>query len=394
MSRSSVEAFQVMKNVAQHPDDYLTEWKKRHQQPVIGIFPMNFPVEIIAATGALPVIIQDSREPISEGNTILAEFYCGYTRSIADQAMKGQLDVFDAFMNADHCIQLLGAVDVVREMLSDKPVYFEHLIAAMDDSWTKEQVQKKIHAFIAEAERVTGRSISDDALASCIQSNNRNRQLLRQVFEARRNGDAQFSPAELQTMIVSSMIMDKDEHTALLETVLAEAASKPRDNRIRLHLSGHFCHAPRVELFDLLEECGAVIVDDDLYTGSRYISTDVKESLAPRAALADWYFARNENIPCPTRVQKTVNWDEYLINALEKSGAEGVIVMMAKFCEAHMFYYPELRKALEANNIPHLLIETEHEGIPVETLRTRVEATIERIRRKSPTRQTIQESAQ
>lgn len=393
MSKHSADALLILENIANHPDAYLAEWKAKHQKPIIGIFPMNFPVEIIAATGALPVIIQDSREPISEGNTILAEFYCGYTRSIADQAMKGQLDIFDAFMNADHCIQLLGSVDVVREMLSDKPVYFEHLIAAMDDSWTKIQVQEKIDAFIAEAERVTGQAISNEALARCIKSNNRNRQLLRQVFEARRNGDAQFTPAELQTMIVSSMIMDKDEHTALLEAILADAASKPRDNRIRLHLSGHFCHAPRVELFDLLEDCGAVIVDDDLYTGARYISTDINESQDPRIAMADWYFARNENIPCPTRVQKSVNWDSYLLNVLNNNGAEGVIVLMAKFCEAHMFYYPEPRKALDSQNIPHLLIETEHEGMPVETIRTRVEAMIERIRRKSPSRQTTQESA-
>lgn len=393
MNENRADALQTMKNIAAHPELYIADWKSKQKMPVIGIFPMNFPVEIIAATGALPVIIQDSKEPISEGNSLLAEFYCGYTRSIADQAAKGMLDIFDAFMNADHCIQLLGSVDVVRELLPDKPVYFEHLIAAMDDSWTKTQVQEKIEAFIIEAERVTGQPISDEALLACIQSNNKNRQLLRNIFAARRNGDAQFSPAELQAMIVSSMIMDKNEHSALLESVLADAVAKPRDQRIRLHLSGHFCHAPRVELFELLEDCGAVIVDDDLYTGARYISTDTKESMPPRMALADWYFARNETIPCPTRVQKTVDWDSYLLNALDNSGAEGVIVVMAKFCEAHMFYYPELRKTLNTHNIPHLLIETEHEGMPVETIRTRVEAMIERIRRKSPTRQITQESA-
>ena len=54
---------------------------------------------------------------------------------------------------------------------------------------------------------------------------------------------------------------------------------------------------------------------------------------------------------------------------------------MAKFCEPHMLYYPELRKALDRSEIPHLLIETEHEGVPLETIRTRVETFLERIRR-------------
>ena len=57
-------------------------------------------------------------------------------------------------------------------------------------------------------------------------------------------------------------------------------------------------------------------------------------------------------------------------------------MLMVKFCEPHMFHYPELRKSLDRHGMPHLLIETEHEGIPVETLRTRIEALLERIRRR------------
>lgn len=394
MSKKFDEVVETLTSAAEAPQAYIQAWKDTHQAPVIGIFPMNFPVEIIAATGALPVIIQDSHEAITEGNNILAEFYCGYTRSIADQAAKGRLEIFDAFMNADHCIQLVGAVDVVRQLLPEKPVFFEHLIAAMDDSWTKGQVQEKIDAFIAEAERVTGQRISDEDLQHSFKIHNENRQLLRQIFAERRAGDARFSPRVLQTLIKSSMVMDKQEHSRLLQQLLDGSAAKPRDQRIRLHLSGHFCHAPKAELFELLEDCGAIIVDDDLYTGARYISTDMDASLPPRQALAEWYFARNVNIPCPTRVQRSVDWDSYLLDTMAASGAEGVIVMMAKFCEAHMFYYPELRKTLNEKKIPHLLIETEHEGMPVETIRTRVEAMIERIRRQSPAQAIQQEPVQ
>jgi benzoyl-CoA reductase/2-hydroxyglutaryl-CoA dehydratase subunit BcrC/BadD/HgdB len=49
-----------------------------------------------------------------------------------------------------------------------------------------------------------------------------------------------------------------------------------------------------------------------------------------------------------------------------------------------MLYYPELRKALEAAGIPQLQIETEHEGLPLESFRTRIEALVERTRRRRP----------
>ena len=126
------------------------------------------------------------------------------------------------------------------------------------------------------------------------------------------------------------------------------------------------------------------MVDDDLFHGRRYVSTDVDETGDPIEAIARWYAQRNVNIPCPTRVQQDADWDAYLVGAVRQSGAEAVIHLLPKFCEPHMLYYPELRKGLDAAGIPQLLLETEHEGLPAESFRTRVEALVERVRRKRP----------
>jgi len=207
------------------------------------------------------------------------------------------------------------------------------------------------------------------------------------VFDARRDGSRAFTATELQHLVKSAMIMDPAEHTALLRAVLAsqagDASTDPGDGerRVRVHLSGHLCHAPKPELLDLIESCGAVVVDDDLYHGLRYISTDVAEDENPIDALGHWYTGRNVSIPCPTRVQHDVDWDDYLLRSVAASGAEAVIVLMPKFCEPHMLYYPELRRAFDAAGLPYLLIETEHEGMPMESIRTRMEALIERVRR-------------
>jgi benzoyl-CoA reductase subunit C len=134
----------------------------------------------------------------------------------------------------------------------------------------------------------------------------------------------------------------------------------------------------------VIEDSGAIVVDDDLWTGRRYLQTDVDESSDPMTAVAQWYSQRNVNLPCPTRVQHDVDWDVWLVDAVRRSGAEAVVHLMPKFCEPHMLYYPEVRKSLDAAGIPQLLIETEHEGIPLESFRTRVEALIERALRKRP----------
>ncbi|WP_249354315.1 2-hydroxyacyl-CoA dehydratase family protein [Rhodococcus sp. USK13] len=371
-----------MSAVADNPTDYVAQWKRRTGRKALGVFPMNFPSELAHAAGVLPVIIQEDREPITVGRNLLGEFNCGYTRNVADQAALGRLDVYDAFFHADHCIQLLGAIDVVREDESDKPVYFGQLMSSMSDDWALPQVLGKMEDFRSELAKFADRTISDADLARSIDIYDTNRRLMRTVFENRRSGDAALTSAQLQVLVKSSMIMDKEEHSELLSQVIASLNFVPRNDRIRVHLSGHFCHAPKPELLDLIEDCGAIVVDDDLFHGTRYVSTDVGATGNPLEALASVYLRRNTAVPCPTLVQHEVDWDRFLVDSVDASGAQGVIVLMAKFCEPHMLFYPELRKALEARSIPLLLIETEHEGLPMESIRTRVEALVERIRRK------------
>jgi bcr-type benzoyl-CoA reductase subunit C len=374
-------ALATLTEVANDPDAYVVDWKRRTGGKVVGAFPMNFPAEIAHAAGTLPVLIQENRQPDTHGRNLLAEFYCGYTRNVADQAATGRLDIYDGFFLADNCIQLLGAVDVVRTESPDKPMYLGQWPTSLLDGWTPEVATKIVRSFIDEIADFSGTPVTSAALADSIALFNTNRRLLRSLFEARRAGNARFDATELQVMVKSSMVMDKAEHTELLRAIVAEAGATARDDRVRLHLSGHFCHAPKPELLRAIEDCGALVVDDDLYHGARFIATDVPTDVDPVTAVGQWYLRRDVNLPCPTRVKHGADWEDRLVSAVAASGAQGVIVLMAKFCEPHMLYYPELRKRLTERRIPHLLIETEHEGVPVESIRTRVEALLERIRR-------------
>ncbi|HEY2191740.1 MAG TPA: 2-hydroxyacyl-CoA dehydratase family protein [Actinomycetospora sp.] len=387
---SAQAAIAALTAAADDPDAYVAEWKQRTGRKAFGVFPMNFPAEIVHAGGALPVLLQENREPDSLGRNLLAEFYCGYTRNIADQAAKGTLAGYDGFFLADHCTQLLGAVDVVRSEVPDTPVYFGQLPTSLTDSWTPERARLMMRSFVDEMERLRGEPVTDAELAHSIAVFNENRRLLRELFAARRAGNAALSSSQVQALVKSSMVMDKQVHSVLLREVIDGLAQVPRDGRIRLHLSGHLCHAPRPELLATIEECGALVVDDDLFTGRRYIATDVDEQGDPVAALAQRYLDRDATLPCPTRVKHESDWEDELVRAVESSGAEGVIVLMVRFCEPHMLYYPELRKRLNERGIPHLLLETEHEGLPVETVQTRVEALLERIRRTSATHRTLE----
>src|ERR1700712_1634988 len=164
---SAGRAFAAMREVADDPDSYVVRWKERTGGRAIGVFPMNFPAEIAQAAGALPVVIQENREPDSMGRNLLAEFYCGYTRNIADSAAKGTLDIYDGFFLADHCIQLLGAVDVVRSD-SPGPVYFGQLPPSLGDGWALGETRLMMRSFVEEMGRFAGTPVTDAALAASI----------------------------------------------------------------------------------------------------------------------------------------------------------------------------------------------------------------------------------
>lgn len=378
-------ALETLRGIARDPRGHIEAWRAGNPGgKVLGVLPMNFPRELAHAAGLLAVIVPDDQQPVTEGRAFLPEFYCGYTRNLADQAATGRFDQYDGLFVADHCIQLLGAADVVRELEQDRPVFLGQLISSLSDAWAGAKTAEMMGTLRAEVESFAGAAIDDEALGASIRSFNRDRDLMRQVFDARAAGDTSFSPVELQDVVAAAQVMDPEEHHRLLAQVVAERQPRPRDGRIRVHLSGHLCHAPRRELLEVIEEVGAVVVDDDLWTGRRYLQAGMDESLPPMEALAKWYAGRNVALPCPTRVQHDVDWDAWLLDAVRRSEAEAIIHLMPKFCEPHMLFYPELRRALDEAGIPQLLIETEHEGIPLESFRTRLEALVERTHRNRP----------
>ena len=121
---------------AARPLEYAAAWKRETSRKIMGSFPMNFPGELAHAAGTLPLILQESEDPITVGHGLLYPFYCGFTRSLVDQAAKGDFGLLDVILFGDHCVQLLGAADAIRMQLPNTRVVFYQLISSMNDPWT------------------------------------------------------------------------------------------------------------------------------------------------------------------------------------------------------------------------------------------------------------------
>ena len=360
-------------------------WKQANGGKVVGSFPMHFPAEAVHAAGALPMILQEAEDPITVGHASIYPFYCGYTRSLVDQAAKGDLGFVDAIMFGDHCVQVLSAADMMRLRMPETKVHFYQLIPSLRDAWSETNAVRILNRLIEGLEETLGVTVTEEALHASIALFNENRQLIRKLYDQRRAGTISLSASAMQHIVKSSMVMDKAAHNKMLHELSAQLQGSGDANagKVRLYLSGHLCQAPKLEVLDLIEECGVTVVDDDLYHGYRYVSTDVDTHGDPVLALARWYIGRNWGAPCPTRIDPKTDWDEWLLKAVGGCGAQGMIVLMAKFCEPHYFYYPRIKKTFESNGMPHLLVETEHEMIAAGNIRIRVESFVEMIKRRN-----------
>src|SRR5699024_9784518 len=141
-------------------------------------------------------------------------------------------------------------------------VFFGMLNTSMHDPWAPQQVSNMMATLRSELESIAGTTVTDEALRSSVAARNRDRQLIRRLFDGRTTGSAVFTPGQLRDIVVASMVMDPVAHDALLEQAIQAVQSAPRDDRVGVHLSGHLCHPPRREVLEAIEESGTLVVDD------------------------------------------------------------------------------------------------------------------------------------
>lgn len=372
----AVSIFTQLQVILEDPYIKAKEEKDKGKK-VIGITPMHFPEELIHASGALPVILQESNEPITTGWAHIFPNFCAFTRSNVDWAVKGKLDFLDAIVISDICLQTRMAFGVMSRRMAIPFIYMWWPLEYDMRRWHSPMLHRMKRCQQAVQE-VVGRTIEEKDIQRSIELYNHNRQLLREIYKLRYEKPGVLKTRHMLMLVMSSMIMPKEEHNDLLHSLIPQLKQAPARDGIRIFLSGHLCHGVKPDILDLIEDMGAVVVGDDLYIGYRYFAAQPPTNVPPLEALLWRYF--DPGVPCPSRCGPEGDWAEHIIGAVKESRAQGVISLIPKFCEAHMFYYPYLADRLTKANIPYIFFETEHEMVSLEGFRTRVQALIETIK--------------
>ena len=356
------------------------QWKTQHPGgKAVGCFPVYTPVEIIHAAGMLPVGLFGGGTTIELANADarFQSFVCSIAKTTLEMGFQARLKPLDGLIFSSICDVARNLSSVVARNFPEFQVEYIHHAQNMTSPAAADYVESEFRRVQRSMEKLSGRAISQDALAASLRLYNRVRGLLRRLYEIRRESPQLISTVELYVLVRSGTLVPPEEHRRELEQVLEllpARQGRPKD-RVRVVIESAFCEQPPLDLLQVVEDAGCYIVDDDLLTGWRWFVEDVPEDLPPLRALAESYIRRS--------VYSSVRHDgprprtAGLVEKVRRAGAQAVIFMPAKFCEPALFDYPLFRVALEEAGIPHLVVEFEEKMWTFERTRNELETFVE-----------------
>lgn len=254
------------------------------------------------------------------------------------------------------------------------PLQFNLMMPSrLDSELSRNFLKSEIERFKNFLELNVGK-ITPQSLKASIQLFNHVRETLQEIYNHRLKWHTEIPGRNFAQIIRAGYLMDRQRYLGLLNDLLSAVPDKTAEseNLVPVYLTGNMTHSD--SYFSLIEEAGAIVVQDDLCSGARFLRLMVQEDADPIDGLTHRYFT---SFLCPTKHKGVHAHGETLLKEVQKSGAKGVIFLLYKYCETHFFDYPDLKLALESKGIPTLLLEVEDPSYSTGQLKIRIQAFVE-----------------
>jgi benzoyl-CoA reductase subunit C len=353
---------------------------ERPGTPVVGVFPVFIPFEIVRASGALPLALfgGGGEVEVARADARFQSFVCSIAKTTLELGLRGDLSGLDALLFGSICDVARNLSSVFARNFSPKlHVDYIHYPqnpaspAALD--WFEAELGRVLGGLAARF----GKKPDEAALEEAIARQDRVRAEIRALYELRREAPARLPTFELYALLRLATALPAEEAAAVLEEarLALTAREVPARDAVRVVVEGAFCEQPPIELIRQMEEAGLAIVDDDFQVGARLFGEVPRGPERPLRRIARAFLENSvrSSVHRPAGAARP----ERLIERVRAARAEGVVLMAAKFCEPALLDQVLYRRALEAAKIPHLRLEFEEKQWTFERVRSEVETFVE-----------------
>jgi len=345
----------------------------------IGCFPIYCPVELIHASGMLPlgIIGAGNQIEITFADARFQSFVCSIVKSTLELGLTNRLSFLEGMIFHSICDPARNLASVFQRNFPNLFVEYIHFPQNFASPLGQQYLAREYQRILDGLEQRSGHAPATNDLNRSIGLYNKIRAALRAIYRIRTETPHLISAAESFVLTRAGTLMAPEDFADLLDEVLQELPArpiKPKD-RIRVVLEGSFCELPPVGLIETLEQAGCYILDDDFLRGWRWFTDDVPIHDNPLAALAESYSERAYY--SGTKHDSRESKAEHLIRLAKEKKADAVVFQAAKFCEPALFDYALYRKALEDAKIPHLFLEFEEKTWSFDRARSEAETFVE-----------------
>ncbi len=365
--KAMLETFsKVASNPAAQLDRYVSEGRQ-----VIGVGPYHVPEELVHAAGAVPFGVWGCVGASVEAKKYFPPFYCSICQMTLEMGLTGKLDKLSGMMVTGICDTLRAFSQNWKAGMGNKvPMIY---VTNAQNRFIEAGRQYNVEAYgevKRGVEECCGTVVANEALMQSIKLYNEWRAAMRTFVTLAGAHPTQVGVQDRVHVINAGYFMAKDEHLALVRDLNAALAELPssQDGFKKIVVSGIYEDIPAIT--SIFEENKFAIVADDLAKESRAFARQVPETGDPIQALADGWCALKED---PELFDPKKDHIRKVVSLVKESDAQGVVILLAKFCDPEEFEAPLVTKALKEAGIPVVTIEVDQSTESYEQARTQLE---------------------
>ena len=365
-----IEMLEVFESVAANPlaqlQKHLADGKR-----VIGVGPYYVPEELVYAAGAVPFGVWGRAGAANEARKYFPPFYCSLCQMTLEMGLTGKLDGLSGYMTSALCDTQRAASQNWRAGVGNRiPLIFVSQPQNRTTGFGRDYAVESYAQVAHEVEECAHGIIDDGNLGAAIRLYNEWRAAMREFVKLAGAHPAEVGAQARLAVIEAGYFMDKAEHLSLVRQLNTALTALPESTAgfKRVVLSGIFESIPAIPA--MLQEMRFAVVADDLAKESRAFALQVREDESPLQALADAFCALEGDPllydPEKLHVRKVVS-------LVQGAQAQGVILLLAKFCDPEEFDAPLVKAACREAGIPFLQIEVDQSTETYEQARTQLE---------------------
>lgn len=358
---------------------------KNSGKPVIGTFCVYVPEEIIQAAGGLCIgLCGGSQATIPDAETVLPRNICPMVKSAFGFKISGMcpfFQVIDFVYGETTCDAKKKTWELLDRHVSTHVMEIPQLKRERDKQLWLEEVKD----FKQAVEKTVAAEISTTDLSAAIDVLNDKRRSLQRLNDLRH---AKPSPISGRDMLLIQQIAFYDDpvrFTSQVNKLCDELEARTLNNlgvapaeTPRIMISGAPMALPNWKLHNIVEQSGAVIVNEESCIGTRYYKDTIETDGSSMDEMLDKLTQRYMKIDCSCFTPNDDRIDQVLAE-YKASKAQGLIDYCLQFCHTYNIEAVKLREACEREGIPFMAIESDYSPEDIGQLQTRVEAFIEQI---------------